>query len=784
MALRRTRLLLAAAASLASLSVTASASAQATPSAPSVARDGRPWIATRVGMVRASASPSELEARARAVLPGSAASIVRTGVDRFGDGDVVVRFGQTHRGLPVIGRGVTVRFARASERAITTTDLEETLPESVTPSVPAATAAKASARFTSLAATEKDAHLVVWAARGGARLAWVVLPETHGLPTAPRIVVDAIDGSILEARDLVRFAKAQVYRSNPIKSPATELLELAVTPAEATGERTTLTSKVLQAVNCIDRKTVKPVDFFGFKQNMRVCDLEQTASANEAGDFVTTPTDLPGSVDATSDAFSEVSIYFHAAKAYAYFRGLQGDPEAIIADDQPLRLVANLQLPPGVGSGSFSSAGDTTKPLEPFSNAFFSPAAGGLGDIFAQLYGYKGGALWFGQGPQRDYAYDGDVVYHELGHAVVDHTLKLGAWTTDAYGVIDAPGAMNEGLADYFSSAITGDPDVGEYASKDLAPDQSVIRTLANGDTCPTALVGEVHYDSTVFSGGLWEARAALASESDRTKLDAALFKAMRTNPGRGDLGFQDATRLFLATLATDFPAGRDALEKAMTARGVLVAAASGDAPCTARVLSFDGKPIRSAQPRLGFAAPAGASIGMAGIAPGILQVKAKLPAYTTQVTFTFTAKSSEGGGGFGGASEPFGPIVLAKFGAPIRWAASGRGLADDASAKKNLTQSSGTLSATFEVPASDAETAVYFQIANQGDSDGSYDAIEITSVGDAPPEAPPADENAPTLTLTNDGGCATVPGTPPGGLAAAAAMTALAVIRRRRLRR
>lgn len=774
MALPRTRLRLAASASLASLLLTASGA-----SAQTILRDGRPWVVTSAAKVRAparSAAPVVLESRARAVLARSAASIVRTRVDRFGDGDVVVHFAQTHRGLPVIGRGATVRFASASERVITTTDLEESLPATLTPSISATAAAKASARFTALGATEKDAHLVVWAGRGGARLAWVVLPETHGLPTAPRVVVDATDGSILEARDLVRFAKAQVHRSNPIKSPATELLEIAVTPGA------TLTSSVLQAVNCIDRKTVKPVDFFGFKQNMRVCDLEQTATANEAGDFVTTPADLPGSVEAKGDAFSEVSLYFHAAKAYAYFRGLQGDPEAVIADDEPLRLVANLQLPPGVGSGSFSSAGDTTKPLEPFSNAFFSPAAGGLGDLFAQLYGYKGGALWFGQGPERDYAYDGDVVYHELGHAVVDHTLKLGAWTTDAFGVTAAPGAMNEALADYFSSAITGDPDVGEYASKDLAPNQSVIRTLANADTCPTALVGQVHHDSTVFSGGLWEARASLASESDRTKLDAAIFKAMRTNPGRDDLGFEEATRLFLATLATDFPAGREALEKAMTARGVLPAPASGAPPCTARILAYEGKAIRSASLRLGFAAPAGASIGLAGIAPGVVQVKAKVPAYTTQVTFTFIAKSSEGGGGFGGGGEPFGPIVIAKLGAPIQWTPGARGLSDDGTARKNLTQSSGTLSATFDVPASDRETEVFFQIANQGDSDGSYDAIEVMSVGDAPPaSAPPFDSAAvPAAGGDSEGGCATTPGARPHGLAAASLLLALAALRRR----
>ena len=70
----------------------------------------------------------------------------------------------------------------------------------------------------------------------------------------------------------------------------------------------------------------------------------------------------------------------------------------------------------------------------------------------------------------RDYSYDGDVIYHEFTHGVVDDTIKLQSFHVDRYGVIDAPGAMNEGLADYFSSALAGDPDVGEYASGDISP--------------------------------------------------------------------------------------------------------------------------------------------------------------------------------------------------------------------------------------------------------------------------------------------------------------------------
>ena len=144
------------------------------------------------------------------------------------------------------------------------------------------------------------------------------------------------------------------------------------------------------------------------------------------------------------DEFSEVSIYYHTAKAYKFFRDLQGDPNAQIVVDKPLKVVSNLQIPAGASSGNFAAAGDPEKPLEPFQNAFFSPAGGGLGQLFQQLYGFDKGALWFGQGPTRDYAYDGDVVYHELGHAVVDNSLKLGAWHIDQRGAIRSRGGTRQ----------------------------------------------------------------------------------------------------------------------------------------------------------------------------------------------------------------------------------------------------------------------------------------------------------------------------------------------------
>ena len=733
------------------------------------------------------------EARARmalarvSVLPGNApntralargVSLLATSTDRFGDGEAIVHFEQTHRGLPVIGRGAAVRMSKLGDEILTTIDLEEDLP-SVVPSLAPAAAATIAARVAPGTITGDDAHLVVWPlSGGGSRLAYVILPRIPaGIPTAPRVVVDAQTGKVIESRDLVRFAKANVHRFNPTKTATVELLDLPLTPGAK------LTNEFLTSTNCIDRKSVKPLDVGGFKANVHVCDLEQLATADSNGDFIYQPNDTAGAVTSRSDEFSEVAIYYHTAKAYEFFRSLQGAPTAQVVADKPLRVVANLQVPAGIASGNILAAANPETPLDTFSNAFFSPAGGGLGAIFQQLYGLKGGGLWFGQGPVRDYAYDGDVVYHEFGHAVVDATLKLEAWHIDARGAIDAPGAMNEGLADYFSSAITGDPDVGEYASKESAQSTGVIRTLANQDACPGSIIGQVHFDSTLFSGALWQARSGMP-EADRTKFDAAIYKAMRTNPGRGDVGFDDVAKLFLATLTTDLPAGAAALDTAMKARGIL--------PSCDRVIEPKNGSVKAIDPAIGgFASPGLQSLPGGDIAPGIIQVHSKIGATDGTLVVSFKARASGGAPAnpLGGQGTPFTPVALVKFGKAITWTVS-RGAATHDADKAVDMQAGARPSASFEIPA--GTTDLFIQIANKGDSDGAYDdlKVELSPSTVEPPIAdpvPPTTDPPPPGATTTETGCAcSSPGTtggtaPAAGLLAGLALAAGVVRRRRR---
>ncbi len=665
-----------------------------------------------------------LHEAARAVLRltapnASRAELIPAGDATTSDGERFVSFVERHLGRPVLGGGATVRFAASGDAVLVTDRTVHTLPHSATPRVSVEEAAQAATRSTRLVASAGKTTLAFRLVDAGeARLVYAV-PLAPRFPEAiaPRALVDAETGEVLEVRDLAVRVKAKTYESNPLKSTLA-LREVAVSP---TGGK--LSSEVLESSSCVDDKTVRSVDLgLGSPTSVHVCSLTQRAVPNESGDFVYEPTDSAADPARDSDEFSEVAMYYHAAKAYAFFRSLRGEPEAQVVLDRPLRTVSNLRVPAGVSRGDLSRIGDPEIPLEPFQNAFFSP--GGDGDLFSTLYGFTGGSMWFGQGPRHDYSYDGDVVYHEFTHAVVHATLELESWARDTQGAVAAPGAMNEGLADYFSSVIAGDPDVGEYASKDVDPGLLVIRTLANTDACPGELGGEVHSDSTFWSGALWTARQALAA-ANRSVFDRAIYKAMLANPGRGSVTFEEMNELILAVLATDLPAGKAALEAALQARGGF--------PSCERVRKFVGTPLRGpAGVSNSFVAPGRRShTSFRPLAPGVMTFAFDVPARTKQVAFSFATGSGQGGSPFGGGT-PFTPVVFARFDEKLVWTRANGNLSLDGAISATTTKAGTTTTATFDAPV-DAKV-MYVQIANSGQSDGAYSNVVFTTKADETP--------------------------------------------------
>jgi MYXO-CTERM domain-containing protein len=766
------------------------ASSAATALAP-VATAGRTWLWSGADSGARPTRPADPRARAllAKVLPKSASlELAARDEVAFPGGDRVLRYAQTFRGLPVLGAGAGVMLGERTGQVMITANLATRLPESSIPRLTADSAARIAGSRLTLPVTGADAHLAVLRREDAGLLVWAVVPQVpNGLPMAPRVLVDATTGAIVEMKDAVVFGKATVFPTNPSNTPTRVSSDLPIPPTGAV-----LENPFVSTYNCVDRKRVANVSGLGIPLKIHVCDLEQRATANTEGDYDYAPIDDPQNVESRSDAYSEVSMYFHVTRAYKFFRDLiaPGDTTAQVVADAPLRTISNLQLAKGLMQGDMRSASDPEVPLDPFQNAFFAPAAGGLGDVFQEIYGFNGGAMWFGQGPRHDYSYDGDVVAHEFVHGVVDHSLKLGTWHVDQYGAIAAPGAANEALADYFSSVINGDPNVGEYAVKDIIPNAPFMRTLDNEDSCPGSLIGQVHFDSTVFSGGLWKARVALP-EAERPTFDTAIYKAMRAYSGPGELGFDDLVNLFLVQLKADLPQGAKALEKEMTGRGIL--------PTTKRVIDGKGtvEASKGAFSTGVFAAPGGQTLGREGkVFPGIVQFKVDLPKGAKALHVTVAEKENPGGGmanPFGGGT-PFAPVLLAKFDGEVTWDVVKLTPRADLALEKQKTGKGEEF--LVEIPSETSPTSVYVQVANKGESDGAYksvsfvlDVVEPVPVPDpAQPDdngiTPPTSQANPVGPSGVDGcGCRVASSSNAAWPALAMGSVALVAIRRRRRR-
>lgn len=680
-------------------------------------------------------------------------------------GATVYRFDQVHLGVPVYARGAGVAVDDRGHVIVATSRIEDNLPSSVTPTISAAQAATIATDFAAVSASERQARLVVVPMPGGARLAWMVhtslaLPELY----APVVTVDASTGRVVASVNAVRFKnQAKVFPTNPVEdNGVTQLATLPVGDGKTTPDNDDIVS-----YNCVDNGTL--LDAGG--RSRHVCDLVKNAVADPAtGDF--TQYD-PAGDSVGGDAFAQLSLFYHATKAFAYYRSFDGNGGfKLAASDTPLFAVANWMTAgrgAGGGRGDAGTPADAgLTPLRPYQNAGympFTPGAAGATDVVG-LYPnlVTGGVMEFGQGAAADYSYDGEVVYHEFTHAVVNATINLVPyWHLDAQGAMPSPGAINEGLADFFSASISGKTKLGTYAVKDMQSagvTGDCIRDLATTNVCPRDVVGEVHTDSLFFTGALWKVRSALADDTAKKLFTQTMFTVM-TATKSGDVGYEDVAGAFVAALEKTMGATTSkAMQDEFTARGIL--------PTCDRVIDYKGTAIRGTDPLLANTLVASGMMYFnmtVPYAPSHYQVHIPLAAGTQQLTATFKAL----GGGFGGGTtQPFAPSFLVNFGAAIKFdlknglvantktliaatlpgAASGDAGTDaTVDAGRPSGNGSSVYTATITVP--DGATDAYVMLVNKGDMETNYIDLAFTTVGgtatDAgvtpmPEAAPPSD--------------------------------------------
>ncbi len=471
-----------------------------------------------VGKLDLGGDPSQALS-ARGIVPRYQGSALDVAGNFSLRGGTLRRYSQMIDGIPVEGGGLVLRRDGAGKPLWSSGKMAD--PSRAWRTSPALSMEQARAvalGTEGLSAEQKTLARLVYLPVGGLLpLAWRIdLPTNLTKLEAPTLWIDAETGAPLFKANRLRFqeaqlARARVYSINPTTSANLIDVELSDLVAPTSGPQM-LSGKWISTYNCVD-----DADFGFTLMGYRTCAPKALAQVNVDGDFLGSdfePVTGERTEAAKNDHYSEISAYYHANRVHEYFRemfktwseaeGSAGEEHSVV-NATPLPVVVNFM----VASGRRSQ-------LTYFDNAFYYPATNDPDPLF------ETDSLVFGQGSTVDYAYDGDVVYHEFTHAVVGASSNLAQEFPASSGWVNDPGSMNEAFADYFSAAIRHDPVLGAYSLGNRARD---LRAAA---TCPESIQGEVHADSAIWSSALWSLREREGTSDERRALvDGAVFNTM-----------------------------------------------------------------------------------------------------------------------------------------------------------------------------------------------------------------------------------------------------------------
>jgi hypothetical protein len=167
----------------------------------------------------------------------------------------------------------------------------------------------------------------------------------------------------------------------------------------------------------------------------------------------------------------ESNTFYHVNVVHDFFT--KGDPFDITAMNY--QMIATVEYVDGVYCPSSGTC-----------NAFYISSNGNIYFCKKPSSGCDSLALY------------SDVIYHEYTHGVVDNIYSYLPYS-------DQTGAMNEGWADYFASTINNNSCMVEGFQGNPC-----LRNLSNTLRYPDDWVGEVHNDSRIFSGAMWDLRSLI----------------------------------------------------------------------------------------------------------------------------------------------------------------------------------------------------------------------------------------------------------------------------------
>lgn len=325
---------------------------------------------------------------------------------------------------------------------------------------------------------------------------WAVDVQGASEASLATLYLDARNGGLLLNLPRLTHAMGTVFARNTVSDMA---MTTDVELPDLTG--TGLTGRYLRVASCN-------------AQSGTGCSAVGNAVPDASGDFLYAPVE-----DAFDDAFAEVNAYHHASRAAAYFRDTHAFTWRCGASTT-MEVLVNFSEAPGAL----------------YDNAAYSPG-GGRGCGF----------LLFGEGSSGDFAWDGDVVYHEYGHAVTDELTDIVGFSANNLGVSYMPLAINEGTSDYWAGTLQGDGAIAESfgGAVGIGGGHGSLRVIDNMLTCPSDLIGEGHFDGRIFAALVWDVREAAGAAA----ADTILFATMPTL--LSDVSLADAAAAFRATAMT-----------------------------------------------------------------------------------------------------------------------------------------------------------------------------------------------------------------------------------------
>lgn len=694
----------------------------------------------------------------------------------------IVRLLQHHHGLPVQHAVVNVRLD-GKGRAVRVVSSAVALPPGlpVTPIVAKADAIRIARNATPILQPARPGGRAWLVYTASGRLAWEV-PVPSLLPLHAIVArVDALTGELLALVDRAKsVGEANTWPSAKVafearredrtfdtsKLQRAPLAGLASTDPGATLNLMTDLSARLAGFNCCPTEGCDPAAPLAhrtgtFSQGGRgipfdvvFCEERQTAVADAAGDFLHLPPGEPdpdpnvvGPQPSDGDTFAEVQAYSAAARMLAYMQRL--DPAFDLGPNaKPARVTANFQIPDLEKLEFDATAGVFAGSYARFDNALFLPAESTRG-IDLPIPGLERSfdSLILGQGTSSDFGYDDDVVAHELSHGTVNATARLADYAADDWGVLDAPGAMNEGFADYWAAALANDPAIGEYVGDFSGRGEGALRRLDNDLRCPAVIRGQVHQDSQHFSAALWAARAAVATtDTQRIEWDRGVLAAMRMLTQVPT--FEDAAVVLRDEVEDAIAGAAAALDAEFAARGVTgcerVIEPGADGKISGLLL-----------------APASGDRGWRSYAPGPLQLRLQAPAGATGLRLV--AKLASAGGfdlanPFGGGDEPALSVLL-KTGERLSFSYSVSDVQSDRELQADLDASGGG-DPTVQLPYDAGCGATLFvALANRAEAPASLAELSIRWSVDEAKAAACAPPPAPADAGPGDGGGGDVAG-------------------------